>query len=246
MHSMLNAKKLLYGLSAAAIAAACVPAPAGRAVDRTAVEAKTAVPATLIESSARRRRAVDAVALAADLASYGYQNNSAISLLTAAELLIQASPTTLSGKEGQQAISVAPKSTRSLVFEPGALISSALSMGAGNQNVSAIARQLRARLASSPKGALGGPRTTTDRVLANTTDIWHINFSGGQLGSIRVDGDGDTDLDCYVYSDGRLVAVDDDYTDYCILDWYQRSTGPVRLEIRNLGRVYNQYVLTTN
>jgi hypothetical protein len=245
MHFMLDAKKMLCGLSAAAVAA-CAPFPMGTAVDRTVVEAKTAVPATLIEASARRRRAVDAVALASDLASYGYRNNSAISLLTAAELLLQADPLPLSGKEPQQAVSVAPKSTRAVVLDPSALVSSALSIGAGNQNVSALARQLQARIASGPKGALGGPRATTDRVLANTMDIWNIDFRGGQLGSIRVDGDGDTDLDCYVYSSGALVAIDDDYTDYCILDWYQRSTGPVRLEIRNLGRVYNQYVLTTN
>jgi hypothetical protein len=112
--------------------------------------------------------------------------------------------------------------------------------------VSALGRQLQARLATGPKGAVGGPRATVDRVLARTTDIWNIGFRGGEIGSIRVDGDGDTDLDCYVYSGGRLVAVDNDYTDYCILDWYQGSTGTVRLEIRNLGAVYNQYVLTTN
>jgi hypothetical protein len=245
MHFMLG-KKMLCGLFAAATATACVPGLTGTPVDQTRVEAKSAVPAALREPAARRNRAVDAVALAADLASYGYQNNSAISLLTAAELLLRADPSPLSGKEPQQRVSVAPKSTRAVVLNPSALVSSALSIGAGNPNVSALARQLQARIASGPKGAIGGPRATTDRVLANTMDIWNINFRGGQLGSIRVDGDGDTDLDCYVYSGGALVAIDDDYTDYCILDWYQRSTGPVRLEIRNLGRVYNQYVLTTN
>lgn len=250
MHLPLDSKRLLYGVAVAATAAGCAPGlgtvVGGSCPACSVFDAKSAAPAAVREPSARRR-AVDAVALAADLASYGYRTNSAISLLTAAELLIQVSPSSLSGKRAQQAVAVAPKSTRSITLEPAALISSAVSVSPGNQSVSALARQLQARLASGPKGAVGGPRATTSRVLANTTDLWDINFRGGERGSIRVDGDGDTDLDCYVYnSAGTLVAYDNDYTDYCILDWYQSSAGTVRLEIRNLGRVYNQYVLTTN
>lgn len=251
MGSMLNRKSLLFGLALVAAVAACVPPGVGTIVGGTCAvcsvfDTKAAIPAAA-KAAAASTRAVDAVALASELASYGYRTNSPLSLLTAAELLMQASPSPLSGKQGTRNPNVAAKSGRAVTFEPGTMISSALSMASGNANVSALASQLQVRLASGPKGAVGGPQSTTDRVLSNATDIWEINFRGGERGSIRVDGDGDTDLDCYVYnSSGTLVAYDNDLTDYCILDWYQASTGTIRLEIRNLGDVYNQYILSTN
>jgi hypothetical protein len=106
--------------------------------------------------------------------------------------------------------------------------------------------------ASSPvrarPGATGaGWLTHRDRVLAYDTDAYEIRFVGGQAARIVVDGDGDTDLDCRVFDrSGRLVASDTDAPDYCILDWVSQRTGVFRLEIQNLGSVYNEYVVRTN
>jgi hypothetical protein len=60
---------------------------------------------------------------------------------------------------------------------------------------------------------------------------------------IVVDGDGDTDLDLFVYHRGMLVAVDDDGTDYCIGRFYLPQGGYVRIQIRNLGSIWNRYIL---
>lgn len=251
MIARVSRKNVLYGIVLLAAAAACVPPGVGTVVGGACAacavfDAKAVVPAAA-KAAAASTRPVDVVALAADLASHGYSTNSPLSLLTAAELLMQASPSALSGKQGTRMPSVAAKSGTTVRFEPGAMISSAIAMGGGNAGVSALASQLQNRLATGAKGAVGGPRSTVDRVLSNSTDIWEISFRGRELGSIRVDGDGDTDLDCYVYnSAGTLVAYDNDLTDYCVLDWYQSSTGTVRLEIRNLGDVYNEYILSTN
>lgn len=251
MSSMLEKKSLWTGAVILAVAAACMPPGAGMVVGGACAacsvfDSKAAVPSAA-KAVSPSTRAVDVVALAADLASHGYRTNSPLSLLTAAELLMQASPSALSGKQGTSNPSVAAKSGASVRFDPAAMIASAQSMAGGNANVSALAGQLQNRLSSGAKGAIGGPRSTTDRVLSNSTDTWEISFRGGERGSIRVDGDGDTDLDCYVYnSSGTLVAYDNDLTDYCVLDWYQSSAGTVRLEIKNLGSVYNQYILSTN
>ena len=60
------------------------------------------------------------------------------------------------------------------------------------------------------------------RVEAFDTDTWTIWASSGNR-RVVVDGDGDTDLDCYVYDlTGRLLDKDDDGTDYCVLDFYRR------------------------
>lgn len=251
MNSLVSRKNVLYGIVLAAVAAACVPPGVGTVVGGTCAmcavfETKAAVPAAA-KAASPTTRPVDVVALAADLASHGYSANSPLALLTAAELLMQASPSALTGKQGTRMPNVTAKSGTPVRFDAGAMISSALAMSSGNANVSALASQLQNRLAAGSKGAVGGPRSAVDRVLSNSTDIWEIAFRGGERGSIRVDGDGDTDLDCYVYnSAGTLLAYDNDLTDYCILDWYQSSTGIVRLEIRNLGDVYNEYILSTN
>ena len=250
MSSMVAGKSLLAGALILSVAA-CMPPGTGAVVGGACAacnvfDSKAAVPSAS-KAASSSTRAVDAVALAADLASYGYRTNSALSLLTAADLLMQASPSPLSGKQGTSNPDVAAKSGTAVRFHPAAMISAARAMGGSNAEVSAIATQLQNRLSSGPKGAVGGPRSTTDRVLSNATDIWEISFRGGERASIRVDGDGDTDLDCYVYNRaGTLVAYDNDLTDYCVLDWYHASTGTVRLEIKNLGSVYNQYILSTN
>lgn len=250
MSRMLNLTRLLCGTAIVGVAAACVPGVgtviAGTCAMCSLADSKAAMPASAKSVSASTR-AVDAVALAADLANHGYATNSPLSLLTAAELLLQASPTALAGKQGPSMPQVATKSGPVVTFEPGAMIAAARAMAGDNATVTGLATQLQNRLASGSKGAAGGPQSTTDRVLSNSTDTWTLRFRGGERGSIRVDGDGDTDLDCYVYSSaGTLLAYDNDMTDYCVLDWYQSSTGSVRLEIRNLGSVYNQYILSTN
>lgn len=251
MNPLVTRKSVLYGIVLIAVAAACVPPGVGAVVGGTCAmcsvfETKAAVP-TAAKAVSSSTRAVDVMALAADLAGHGYSTNSPLSLLTAAELLMQASPIALGGKQGTPMPAVTAKSGVRVRFEPGAMIAAARSMAGDNTSVTALATQLQNRLASGAKGAVGGPRSTTDRVLSNSTDVWEIRFRGGERSSIRVDGDGDTDLDCYVYnSAGTLVAYDNDLTDYCILDWYQSSTGNVRLEIKNLGDVYNEYILSTN
>ena len=84
----------------------------------------------------------------------------------------------------------------------------------------------------------------TSQVLAFDTDSWTVWAPAGQS-QVVVDGDGDTDLDCYVYNRfGRLIGADDDNTDYCIVSFRQSTSGNVRVEIRNLGEVYNTYTIS--
>jgi hypothetical protein len=84
---------------------------------------------------------------------------------------------------------------------------------------------------------------TWSRVSAHTMDIWRVQTFG--TFRVVVDGDGDTDLDVFVYDavTGELLGLDDDATDYCIVSGYAPS-GRIRVEVHNLGRVYNEYEIT--
>ena len=96
--------------------------------------------------------------------------------------------------------------------------------------------------------SLSGRNQTTTRVRAFGTDRFRpITFMKGEIASVILKGDGDTDLDLYVYDEyGTLVAKDDDYTDGCVAMWTPRRTAPFYIVVRNRGRVYNQYVMITN
>ena len=69
-------------------------------------------------------------------------------------------------------------------------------------------------------GRVGGPGVVSERVEARSIDFYNITFEGGELAQVLVDGDGDTDLDLYVFdSEGNLVASDTDLTDVCLGSW---------------------------
>ena len=61
------------------------------------------------------------------------------------------------------------------------------------------------------------------RVLAFETDTWRVWTSAGRT-QVVVDGDGDTDLDCWVYDRfGNLLGRDTDGTDLCIVNFRNPS-----------------------
>jgi hypothetical protein len=98
--------------------------------------------------------------------------------------------------------------------------------------------------AATAAGAVGGPIEHYAQVPAYSTDSYRLRFQAGELAAIDIIGDGDTDLDCFVYdASGNLIELDDDGTDHCVLRWIPTETQTFRLEISNLGLVYNAYVL---
>jgi hypothetical protein len=96
-------------------------------------------------------------------------------------------------------------------------------------------------------GDTRGPRVAHSSVEAFGTHSYTFFFRGEERWAIAVSGDGDTDLDCYLYdAGGNLVASDDDASDECRLGGVPRWTGTFTLRIVNRGRVYNTYDLATN
>lgn len=101
--------------------------------------------------------------------------------------------------------------------------------------------------AATMKGRTGGAAVTQSYVDAHSTDIYQIEFRGGRLAEVSVIGDGDTDLDLYVYDEyGNLIDSDTDATDTTYCSWTPAWTGSFRIEIKNLGSVYNNYQISTN
>jgi hypothetical protein len=116
-------------------------------------------------------------------------------------------------------------------------------------NARILVAAFAACLASVPAfaGAVSGPNFTSTQVLANSTDVFHVSFAGGQQATVAISGDGDTDLDLYVYDEnGNLVASDLSTSDTAAVSWTPSWTGDFRIEVKNRGSVYNAYSILTD
>ena len=84
--------------------------------------------------------------------------------------------------------------------------------------------------------------STTERVKAQFTDRYTHFFYADETVLIGVKGDGDTDLDLYVYDDkGNLIDSDTDPGDECLCIFTPKRAGRYTIKVKNLGRIYNQY-----
>lgn len=248
MHPFSNhfARKATFVLAAAA-AAGCATSTGGLPAAKGSGIARTA-PAGASQS----RRAVDAVSLAANLAAYGQRTNSALALATAAQLLLDNPTQVLALSPETDNSSASSQRTQKpggqLSLDVGQLLVAAQAAGRDNSGLTSLVAQLQQRNASGSRGATFGARSAFYDLNANRTHTFRITFDGGAPASIRVLGDGDTDLDCVVYDQNdRIVAQDVDDTDFCVLDWYPKTTSQHRLVIKNWHmEIYNRYHLTTN
>ncbi len=190
---------------------------------------------------------INTMQLALELSKYGYANNDALSLIQAARISKQAGFTAESREKagGDEIRPAAPEGDKNgqISLDPAKLLADAQAMANNDGVLLAMINDVN----SNVRGAVGGPKYHEDNVLAHSTDYYNITFRGGETASVLVSGDGDTDLDLYIYDQyGNLVAKDDDYTDTCLCTWTPRRTATYRIKIVNRGGVYNHYSLSTN
>jgi len=190
--------------------------------------------------------AVDVWATAVQLTSYGRNTNNALALIVAAQM-VKSTPAQIVSQEKiseGDAVSGAEKQKKP-AFSAETLLSEAAVIAADDLQLMAIIDSESKR--QGTKGDVTGPNRHVDRVEANATDTYSITFRGDEIAEILVIGDGDTDLDLYVYDEnGNLIEKDDDYTDSCYVRMIPRWTGDFKVKIKNRGSVYNEYVLITN
>lgn len=192
---------------------------------------------------------VNALKLATDLVKYGYEQQSALPLIQALQIIAE-NPTqplkaTREGSNVDTTKNDGKKGYVSLDFNE--IVTKAKEFADGDETMTALIAQVQEENSGSHRGAVNGPSRTVEYVNGNSTDTYQISFVAGYLAEILVSGDGDTDLDLYVYdSNGNLIAQDSDYSDDCYVSWVPAWTGRFIVKIVNRGPVYNKYVLLTN
>lgn len=201
-----------------------------------------------VKDSKDGNEATELLVTADHLVQYGYKTKTALPLIQAVEIYkrvgVRPNPETLGKTSASDAV-VATQTTEkpeTVQYDPGKILADATSFADGNKNLLAVIKSV-----GDTKGAVGGPKYHVDRVEAHSTDTYTIRFLGGEYAIVTVSGDGDTDLDLYVYDEnGNLIDSDTDRTDQCVCTFTPRWTGKFTIKIKNLGNVYNRYVIRTN
>lgn len=93
-------------------------------------------------------------------------------------------------------------------------------------------------------GPVDGPQSNSTRVPSASYDTYRLAFYGGVTAGVAISGDGDTDLDLYVYDNNdNLICSSTSYGDDESCIWTPSWTGTFRIKIINRGNVYNQYTI---
>lgn len=192
---------------------------------------------------------LSALRLATDLVKYGYAQQSALPLIEALEIINENPTQSLNAeREGESVDTTQTDGKKGIVsMDTEVILKDAKEFAEGDALLLQLISQVEVVANSSHRGNVNGPSRTYEVVKANYTDTYHISFVARNLAEIFVSGDGDTDLDLYVYdSNGNLIASDTDYTDDCYVSWVPAWTGRFTVKIVNRGLVYNRYVMLTN
>ena len=187
------------------------------------------------------------ITMASDLVRYGYAQKAALPLIQAVQLYKSVGVTDATTGETKTQTGTPYTSTLSkgaeVSFDEAKLLADATTFADGDRTLLALISDTK----KESRGAVGGPYRRVDRVLAGCTDSWTFTFRGGEYAMVILSGDGDTDLDLYVYDEnGNLIDSDTDELDDCICTFTPKWTGRFTIRVKNLGRVYNNYVLVTN
>jgi hypothetical protein len=190
---------------------------------------------------------VSVLLLADKLAEYGIKAADPVAIIQAAKMKksVATKEQTMEKKqEVQEKAAAAKEKVPAQDLSADALLGKAESMAAGNATLAALIADARA---TKVRGATRGATVHKDSVNARASDNYQVEFRGSELARIAVVGDGDTDLDLYVYDEsGNEICRDTDRTDRLFCEWTPRWTGVFRIKIANLGNVYNRYALAMN
>lgn len=184
---------------------------------------------------------VSQVVLANELAKLGLEQQDPMFLITAAKIKKSLPSSKLDIEKTTGNSKKDSDKTTGIDLSAEALLLQAKSLSGSNAALILLAEEVET---TASRGRVKGPAVHTDRVSKGSYDLYTMAFQGNELAEVGVLGDGDTDLDLYIYDEsGNRVCSDADSTDTMYCRWTPKRTGDFTIKIKNLGDVYNQYDL---
>jgi len=184
--------------------------------------------------------------LAKQLAIYGYDNGSATALIEAARIMSGVQYDALEAKvtrgEGQDVAS----QIGDRKMTPASLIADAKKLAGDDKQLLALADDVNIN-GTGTRGAVGGERGQNDVVYGRSYNDYVVAFKKGIIAQVGVSGNGNSDLDLYIYDEnGNVIVADTDYSDDCYVSWYPRWTGNYLIRVVNTGTYRNYFTIVTN
>jgi len=107
-----------------------------------------------------------------------------------------------------------------------------------------LAVAVMAVLAIGTEAAWAGTWAAVRDIPAGSSHTWVYSAGTTRIVRVALKGDGDTDLDVYVYnSQGLLVARDTGLSDFCCVRFWALRGNTYRIVVVNHGSVYNRCVM---
>lgn len=189
--------------------------------------------------------AMQTLEMAGNLVQYGYDNYSATALAQAVELYNSVTVKLENIKKTSEGGVDTPKDQR-INLDVNALLADARNFADGDEVTLAYIDKVEdaTNASNATLGRYDGPSETEECVLSNSIDTYRVLFRGREDAGVLVVGDGDTDLDLYIYDEnGNLVDSNTDSTDVCVCSWRPYETSYYTIKIRNWGNVRNYYTM---
>jgi len=196
--------------------------------------------------------AIESLQTAYTLAKYGYNVKSSSALICAADIIARTQTQVLSSKgiakdETADAVKKIDKPEYTAVN----LLVDGKKFAKMNKKTKrtmlAWARSIKKTLKNRTRDTVSGPKYLYDKIGADGQITYTLAFEANKLAEILVCGDGDTNLDLYVYDQNNsLIVCDEGYTDDCYVRFVPKYTVNFNIVVKNRGQVYNKFELLVN
>lgn len=201
------------------------------------------------EREAHASEEMASIQTAFQLAEYGYKNNSASSLLCAAEILAQVPTQEMTTEATQDDSGSKDTQSEKKEFTAAQLLEDGKKLAGKDKTLLAYAKVVEKLVkVSGTRGAFGGPKYDFSYVYGySTTSYYNVGFVAGRYAEIDVysmDGD---DLDLYVYdSNWNLIDKDTSYSPNAFCSFVPRWDGNFHIVVKNNSRYTAWFKLYTN
>ena len=231
-------KKFMRATASLGFAVLATTALSGLASAETAINATEDKPL-----GAQSVTPIHELTLAQQLAIYGVENQDAMSLIVAAQIMDKylLSDSDVQPREGQGEVA---EGTTPMITGVADILAAARTLAGDRQDLVAMIDDVEA---SGARGSVYGEGSYEDFIGPYDSIAYDEGFFGSEQAIVTLNGWDDTDLDLYVYDEyGNLICEGASYTssEYC--EWTPRWTGNFTIVVYNNGGIENTYSLWTN